>query len=390
MAGIFKNDKSVMRILIIGNIYDNHCLRIINNLKITNPTLELSFVYTPSINAQPNLYNISKAYCAKRLFPSFIYRIPYIRYFFEMIDHERCVNSIYKVGDRFDYINVEFVSIYSILEYRLYHKLSNKVLLTPWGSDVYRMRRFVKPFIQKVYDDADYVSGEEGRFRDDFIKKFHIPLKKIVSFDIGSEMVDYILEHNDEFSKEKAKQLLGFGDMFIIECGYNASPAQNHRQIISALNNIRKKLPSNVCLIFPMTYSGQQSYLKEIESLLDKTGIKYKIYKSYLSKSDLYLVRRCADVFIHIQTTDANSAAVREYLLTETKILNGSWLRYKELEKEAVPYYLVNNMNSLERDIINCINSPRIPQSDKLVRQLRGYGWKEQAKKWNAFFVSDI
>ena len=377
-----------MRLLIIGNLYDNHNGRLISNLRKNKPDMNISFMYRQSPNKALANYSelLDNKYVIYRHFPSFFYLIPIFRAVIRMIDQKKCVKNMIESKISFDIVNVQYVSIYSLLASKLYHKLAKTVLLSPWGSDVYRVNKFLLPQIKKIYDRADYVSGGEGRFRDDFANIFKINKSRIVEFDIGSDTIDYIKDNNIHFTKEKSKEIIGLADLYVIVCGYNASPAQNHIIMIDAFCENLKDLPRNYILVFPMTYSGTDDYKESIRDLLEERKLRYKIYDSYLPMDNLFHLRRSADMFIHIQDTDANSAAVREYLLTDTKVLNGSWLRYKELEKDNIPYYIVSDFNSLKDDIKIALKQPCKTISPELRRQIEGYGWEKQIRLWIDFF----
>ena len=377
-----------MKLLIIGNLYDNHNGRFVVNLRKENPNISVSFLYdSDSRMTLPSYCDcINNLLLIVRLFPSFLYRIPLIRALCKIIDQYKSVRALVKSRKSYDVINVQYVSVYSVLASRHFHRLARTVLLSPWGSDVYRVSRLFLPLVRNVYKRADYVSLFEGRFRDDCARIFRINKKKIVNIGIGSDAIDYIKEHNKNISKEKAKARLGFENSYIVVCGYNASPAQNHQVMIEAISKNISCFPEDCLIVLPMTYSGTSEYKETIRGLLEERGLRYILFDNYLSIEDLFYLRRSADMFIHIQNTDANSSAVLEFLLTDTKILNGSWLRYKELEKFVIPYYLVTSLDSIANDICDALKDTFTPIPSELRLQIEGYGWANQIKLWSDFF----
>ena len=220
------------------------------------------------------------------------------------------------------------------------------------------------------------------------LRVFNLNKEKIITFDLGSEAIDYILANKDTINNSEAKRKLGIANMFAITCGYNASPAQQHVLMIDAIYKIKDQLPSDLILLFPFTYGGDEEYKKMIKKHVMDLNLKALFVEEFLEMPDLFNLRQATDLFIHIQITDANSTSVGEYLLCEKKVVNGAWLKYDELEKSGViPYFIVNDIATLDQDLLAAYKS-EMPQFDKsILETLEEKSCAVNAKKANTSFM---
>ena len=159
--------------------------------------------------------------------------------------------------------------------------------------------------------------------------------------------------------------------------------------MIEAVDAIKDKLPSNLLLLFPMTYAGNKEYFKELQDLLTIKGIAYKFVTDFMSLDELFDLRMATDIFVHVQKSDANASSVQEYLLCEKKVVNGEWLRYKELEKNGkAPYYIVESLSTLNDAILRAYQSDESIISAEVIDYIESYGWKKWIVKWDAYYQS--
>lgn len=294
-----------------------------------------------------------------------------------------------KIGKnkRYDCINIHCPS-WSISLLRKDLKLiARKIIITPWGSDVYRVKWYALFLLKLLYNKSDYVSGIDNRFLRDVKKIFSVPDNKIVNLNLGSDTVDYIIKNKEIISEAKAKETLNVSDNYVITCGYNGSRAQNHLAIINAVIEIKEQLPRNTILFFPFTYAGTEKYIEELSIEMEKAGLCYKFFNEYLTIENLFLLIQSTDLFVHVQTTDADCGSLKEYILCGKKAINGQWLDYDDLKRNMpLPYFPTSSINSLPQDIINAINSEPIRVSQKTVEDLEKFGWDNCIKDWVSFF----
>lgn len=378
------------KILIIGNLENPHLTRLIyaiNSYRKSTQRYSIEgFSFRTNVDHK-HLREIGyqKVYIRREYFPSFIYKLPKIRFVFSIIDY---LISFSKVQGSFSAINIHYLTIESFFLYSLYIKKASKIILTPWGSDVYRIPRFYLFFFKYIYNKVDYVTIPEIKFRKDIVTKFTFKTNKIIDLGFGSTIIDMIL--NNPISREKAQELIGLKDRFIITCGYNASSKQQHIKIIESLCKIREKLPDNLLLIFLMTYNEEvPGYIMKVESILKQTNFQYLIYRKYVDDNFLFYIQRSTNIFIHIQKTDAFSAFVQENILCENIVINGKWLRYPQLEIGTIPYYLLDSIDDLDAAIVELISKKdSIIISTATKNYISQNSWSILGKKWHQFFES--
>ena len=290
------------------------------------------------------------------------------------------------IGEHYDIVNIHVPSSVIGLITSELKKLGDTRVITPWGSDFYRAGKIGRMMLKPLFKRADYICSAGNRFAKDVKAYFNLPDSKLAYLDIGSETIDYISENKNNISPKQARKELCLDGDYFITCGYNAHKEQNHLSIIEAISEIRDNLPEKLTLLFPMTYPHDEVYIRQVKQKAADKSLHAVFFEKYLDLKTLFLLRQATDMFIHVQSTDANSASVQEYLLLGKNVVNGSWLRYDELEKNGIPYYLVDNMESLSKDILNTYKKGPINVAEETFQYIESYGWKQWIKKWNSFF----
>ena len=111
----------------------------------------------------------------------------------------------------------------------------------------------------------------------------------------------------------------------------------------------------------------------------------------FLSTEQVAALRLITDLFIHVQKTDATNASILEYLLADTEIINGEWLKYRFIEQDGKPYHTCESLEQLSscvRDVIS--NQDReILVTEKTKQAIREFkSWHTILKNWHILFES--
>ncbi len=370
--------------------------RLIKSLRNHDKDMQIDMFFTDSVSHEnmPSFAALcSNVYCKKRYFPGLFYKLPYIRRVFSYVDtiltFKRFSSRIYESQLLYDIINIHYLSPYHnhIINYLV--KISQKIMLTPWGSDVLRTNGKSLEKLKKMVNVAQFVTcgADDSRFRQDVIRLLDVPADKISELRFGSELIDEIITKK-EITRDVAKREFGIQGKYVIACGYNASPAQNHLDMIDAIASVKEKLPTNMLLFFPMTYGVNETYVYKVEQKLKELDLPYLIFTEYLSNDKLLSLRKSADMFIHAQKTDANSGSLAEYLLCEAKVINASWLKYPHREKYGKPYYIFESFDELGEVIVKAYNAKESLISNDLLRDIQKDGWNTVGKEWVNFYNS--
>lgn len=378
------------KLLILGNFESVYIVQFVQNLKKYNPSAHLYFWgYKRSesdadrsfLDCYDEYYLFDINHALNSSFTERIKAVTQLRRHFKKF-----------VSDRhFDYVNIHYVKpdYFFILDYL--KKCSSRIVLTPWGSDVYWPKSYYKFLVKKVFDAADYTTGAKDRFTEDYKRIFKVPDHKMVFCNLGVEAIEYILENKKTIDALEAKRQLGIENHYVIACGYKAMSSHQHLRIIEAINKVKNELPSNLLLLFPLTYPDDAQYIALIKQKVNECGLNAVYYEKFLDVPHLFLLRQATDLFIHVQDTDASCASIREYLLCEKKIINGAWLQYPELIKNGSnPFFEVDSLDDLSQTIIKAYNSAPIPLEKELLSFLEEKQWKVRIKDWDNLFSGKI
>ena len=372
-----------------------HVSEFIRNLKKTNPYVEISLLTSkPSLNDIPKetIENTSEIICFKyysgksknRLIKGLFTRFYFIRTFIRLSRRRYDIVNVHCAKPRLSYI-LHWIK-----------KISDHLVISPWGSDVFRVedKRDIRQ-LQRVYAAAQYVTvGNDSSIGQRIINEFKVDPSKMVKLVWGGEFFDYIQDHSISITTEEAKARFGLEDRYVITCGYNAQRQQRHEEIIDAIAGVRNQLPANLTLLFPFTYGTSvwsDSYKVSIKKKVEKLGIEMVSVEERLSMSDLLKMRMATDIFVHVQTTDAGSRSVMEYVACNKKVIHGAWMKYIYLEQyHPSCYFPINQMEDLGQTIIEAYCAQIGPLPQEVMDRIMARGWKHRMALWNSFFESLI
>ena len=375
------------RILIIGNGADDkyigNCLR---ECRKCDTDLVFDFFNTNLEETSSFRSEVNQYVTVKRHRPNWIYNIPKVRGYFNQLD--LCISLRDFIGVcqneniYYDVCQIHFLNpIYAKIADRL-KKISRKVVITPWGSDVLRAKKYQLRGLRKLVQKSNWVTCTQGsRFEKDIVTLLDIPKEKLYNLPIGIASIDEILSR-PFITDEQAKRVWGFEGKYVIVIGYKGSPAHNHIKVIKSLVFMKKQLPTNTILVCPMTYGGNPVYRKKIKRLLWNSQFENQILENYLTAEELVCLRKATDLFIHAQNTDANSGTIAEYLLCRKKIVNPTWITYPHYETYGSPFYSFSNFEELPQAIMKAINDTSNKVSPLLTGNISESGWSKLACKW--------
>lgn len=160
-------------------------------------------------------------------------------------------------------------------------------------------------------------------------------------------------------------------------------------EIIDSISKVRAKLPTNITLFFPFTYGGSSEYKESVKSRVSELGFKGVYCETYLDLSTLMRLRIATNMFIHIQTTDANNSSLKEYLYFDKNVINGKWLQYDDIEKEDYrPYHITKTVDDLSQTIEQAYREGPVPLRKEVKETIEHYGYHYLVPKWIEMFYS--
>jgi glycosyltransferase involved in cell wall biosynthesis len=270
----------------------------------------------------------------------FILKIPVVRSIFRRIinplNRFLTIRAINKIHKWYDIIEIHYVAAW---HYSLLKKIDNrkKVILFFWGSDFYVDKYYLDKDTHKY---ADFLVFAREGMAADFLRVCGNEYRdKIHYLNWGIGALDYIENIEKRLSKSEICEKIGIPDgSFVITCGHNARDLMQHEIIIENINKLKQLLPENYILVFPFTYRYVKTYHDHIKKILDKYGLRHKFILEFLSQEDVAGLRIITDIHINLVTSDALNASMVENLYAKSLVVNGSWLKYDELDKKNIFY----------------------------------------------------
>ena len=385
-------------ILVIGiDCYFGHIKEFIINLKKKNPQAEISLVVSKSrlknddfseINGYVNRIVMHNKVKVKKGYRYDIKLLNILFYYLEFFG--------LMMKGRFDIVDIHFPNKRIKYVMPFIKRMTNNIVITPWGSDVMRVEdeKSISD-MRKIYSQANYITiGKGSPIGKCAIAKFKVNPEKMVKLGWGGEFFDFIQEKQIEVSVDEAKARFGLSDKYVITCGYNTQKEQRHAEIIDAINSVRNQLPKNLILLFPFTYGRSKKSDRYTDGLKEKCKdlcLDFVSVEDHLEMYDLLKLRMATDIFVHVQTTDAGSRCVMEYVACNKKVVHGSWIKYSYLEDNKPScYFPVDQIENLGSCIVNAYHSGVDELPQKVKRTIYERGWNYKMDLWNKFFESIV
>lgn len=387
-------NKKYSLLIIALYCYSGHVKAVIDHLKAKNPLVDLTLLTDKPKELKKLLENKSVKIEEYNVPTPSNIKWRWLR--FMVIKHrQRKFFAIFSKNKRFDIVNIHFPKRYLSYVCKYLRAMSSNMVITPWGSDVLRQNKESLNQLRRLYEEADYIATSPitplGR---KIIEEFGVCPKKIVGNFFGSDIVDFAQKYGEGITQDDAKQRFGLTGRYVVTCGYNRKVPQRHLLIINAISQVKNLLPDNLTLLFPMTYANPRTdydYVQQIKQVCQEKQLPAVFVTEYLSVEDVYKLRKCTDMFVHIQTTDASSASVKEYILCDKKIVHGSWIKYEELEAHKPLFYFpVDKLDDLSEVIVKAYKSDKIQIPNGVLDFINNKGWGNMITKMNDFFMSIV
>lgn len=381
-------------ILIVGlKCYSGHIREFVVNLKKNNSHVEISLITT---NIRDEFREDISA-CVERIVMVNRYKGKVkILHFSTIMNRMFLYWSLIRLyfSGHFDIVDIHFPRGFVIHAMPILKRMAKTILITPWGSDVMRVddEKNIK-YLTQIYSLANYVTvGKDTQIGQCIISKFKVNPNKLIKLGWGGEFFDYIQEHSNDITTETAKARFGLNGRFVITCGYNTQREQRHEDIVNAIYKVKDQLPEELTLLFPFTYGKTPKSDKYTNAIIEKTkdlGLNVVVVDHHLDMMDLLKLRMATDIFVHIQTSDAGSRCVMEYVLCNKKVVHGAWIKYEYLEKYRPScYFPVDGMECLGSVIVKACHTQVEDLSQDVKSVILDRGWGKKMIQWNSFFES--
>jgi hypothetical protein len=293
----------------------------------------------------------------------------------------------------YDIVNFHLLSD-AALRYLRFVPSAARVVLSFWGSDLYR-QPFPQSAVQyRALKRADRITLNTPEMREVLLAKFgrHLsPKVETVLFGLDPAVIHAIQTQRKEDARTHFLASHGLDPTVItVAIGYNASTEQRQAEVIQELAKLPLATRQRLALVLPMTYGGSVARASEMLDAARGLSLCAIALTEFLSVSELATLRLACDVAIHVPDSDAISASLVEFMWAGAVPIIGSWLPYGQVRAAGAFMREVGSLGDVPialTDILTDLANHRARAQGNSAR-LGFLMASEQARKWVAIYRS--
>lgn len=241
-----------------------------------------------------------------------------------------------------------------------YLKKDYELIITYWGSDIYRIDKWMDHEIQRsILKNANLITASTPEMQFSITSRYgfnlysKIKIARFIHDDIYYNIADKLLNHPNWI--QEYKKSLGIDDgKIVILFGHNAHWENNHKNFLECLSNLPGSIANKYHIIFPLTYGDKTgTYTKELIAKSKNIEASFSFLTEFLNWEELAKLKIISNVYIHCPTTDGLSAFLTEFLYTNNLAIVGDWLPYKTFTDFKIGYLTFTDFQDLEKILIN-------------------------------------
>lgn len=346
-----------MKVLIFGNPFSRHTIRVAHELLKTEEIEEVDSI---------TLYNIEDNYPGTKppklpyshiyyLNLKKIHTLKLLRLFYYTFHLPKYRSLVKQITEKYDVISVQAVIPWSGI---LFSYLNKPIVSSFWGSEIWENLGKIKRFFQKLLLRNSVLITIISKTMAEKVKKefpFVTDSKlRLVRYGfLEPEILDNVLTE----VQENFKHRLGIKPYEkVVTISYSSAPRHRQDLILDSIKRIDEKFLeiNNVKFIVPLTYGDPdwRNYIvKKISN--HKFRERIKVIDKTLSDNEIAILRKITDVFINIPTQDSFSASMLEHLYVGSIVIVGSWLPYDDLFNSEA--FIIKVKEPTEETIISAI-----------------------------------
>jgi glycosyltransferase involved in cell wall biosynthesis len=334
-------------------------------------------------------------------FYQFIYQVKEDDLLFRIVNKIKGVRRFYRfylyeklIADLHAYDIIHFHGIdldRSFMISKFIKKTKSKIVLTIWGSEMYRVSFAYENCFVHTCKNADHITFTNKKSLEYFCDKYRWRKNNLSVIAFGLAPLEYM--EKITLNKVECKEKLRWNkDKLAITIGYNMAVAQQHLSILEQFgSNKLAEFHNKIQLIVPITYGGDKNYKREILTKLNQLPFEFKVYDEFLDDETVACIRKGSDVLIQLQITDQFSGSMQEHLFARNVVTTGRWLPYDTL-KEKGAYFIeidkVQDLNDVLPDVINNFSKyeQKTTENPRVISELSS--WEKNIKQWIEMYNS--
>ncbi len=257
------------------------------------------------------------------------------------------------------------------------------------GSDLYRQsnKLFFRILQKRIISRADWISSEGEETKEYFEKVYKMKGRKtphtIVRF--GVDILDCFDEIHDIETGNLKKKYDIPSDKIVVMCGTNGRKEHQHMKMLEAIEKLPEAILNNCCLLFPMTYGGNEDYIRSVQDRALSITKNSVVLREFLTTAEMAEVASITDIMIHVQTTDQLSSAMLSHMYHGNVVIAGSWLPYHTLREKGIMFISVNRIDEITEQLMEVV--PNIEEwkrqcsfNAEIVYHMSS--WENSAREW--------
>jgi glycosyltransferase involved in cell wall biosynthesis len=263
----------------------------------------------------------------------------------------------------YDFVHFQFISPLRFSLINLIKRTTkSKIVLSIWGSDLYKLNPIDKISFKNICLKADKISMANPQTIEYFKSVFNWKKDNIRECRFGLSPLENITELS--LDKAACKEELGWNkDKLAVVIGYNAALGQQHLRILEQLSHDQIiALKEKILLVLPLSYGGSASYKKDISSAMRELPFEYISYQQYLSDFEIACLRKASDIMIQLQVKDQFSGSMQEHIFAGNVVVTGKWLPYKSMKDLGIYFEDIEDVADLKDMLPEIIRNFRLYQ----------------------------
>ncbi len=229
-----------------------------------------------------------------------------------------------------DVIDIQWCGFYYARYMKFLSRHNDKIIATPFGSDVLRANTSEKLIQKEIFDNSKAIVLGKN-WTSEFLSYFPGNEDKIHNNQFGSARYDFIMGMWSEDTKQSLREKYNIPeDKIVVTVGYSANPVQQHILFLDILEGVDSDIRHKLVLLFPLTYGidKKSDYYQTLKNRIVSSDFDYILFENRLSDIELCESRIISDIMVNLQSTDTQASSIKEAFAARNVVLAGDWLPY--------------------------------------------------------------
>lgn len=251
---------------------------------------------------------------------------------------------------RIDVCHIHYVNCASLLLYKLFRFSINCLILSYWGDDILIPSEQEIKMQRECLKYANAITVTVKKSLEVFVNHFghqYDNILSVVHFPTG--VLPLMQKIAKTRSRQECRKTWGIPENKVcIVCGYTSDCDQRQDECLYQIAKLSNELKKIIHVVVPMQYGTNiPQYIEKVYKEAKAMECSYQILRDYASFDRCAELYFATDIYIHVRKSDAFSNALKEQVYSGSKIIQGSWLIYRELDDMKLDTIKIKNLDEL-------------------------------------------